>query len=526
MKIKDFDIWYSYSSYFIDSLKNIDLLAKNLIENKICDIIYFSNDKILYSNNGVIINKKIDIEQNKYDSIGKITLPDGLGDYQLEGVYQSSSMKIAENSLFTDVFSYNNSYIRGFVSEFSIKCNNSILNLYPQLKIYNNGIIILTFRMIAGDRVLDIEDFLNNRINLHSAIFEDIFIPKEISKLIVFILMGKKNKNKKIIEKWTEKIKIDSDNEDFNFEKCSIKEILKLLDYEPILNFDFIKTIIFDNIIFSCIKDNDFGNYWLGRPTIYLLDYENQPNKSDEIIKIFDKEIASILSRGTLESIKNHKKLLQKDMRDFNDYSYFASKASSLFIYSKEGIKGNRVFSDLNRGHLIYDKQIIEEAMLYYFLSYKKEEEIVNRINNYPSIIKQKRYIKDFEFGIEDISYYGEIDEILLNFQNIFKIRKIKDNIDASLKLKEEETKEKRNINSKIISDVLYFFTLLFGAGTFCNNFVIPLYNFLITRKIIETKSIYYFKDIDLKNLILYSITVLALWVVTFFIKKIIEIRK
>src|SRR3989339_1093585 len=115
MILKDWDIWYSYSTYFIEETRDLNAIAISLVQSKLCHVVY-NSDSLIWWNDGKEVREE-DVRLNKigYESKAKLIFPQGLNGYPLEGAYQSASMRFFELHLFNSLYLESFSYIRGFL---------------------------------------------------------------------------------------------------------------------------------------------------------------------------------------------------------------------------------------------------------------------------------------------------------------------------------------------------------------------------------------------------------------------------
>ena len=258
MDIKDFDIWYIYSSYFDKENINLQKIAKNFIELD-CAQIVLDLDRNIYWK-----NEKEKVKIDKIKAIGNfenytLEFPEDLKEKQhIEFAYQGAQMIINSQNLLNDYLYDFCNYIRIYCAPYYLhnSDNDFTVSLYPQIKIFENGIVQIIFRKIGPDENISIDNFVNDYINLYKHYFSEIWIPRGFITIDSFIngeygnkikLFPKKQINllNKISEIYKNKSVKSSD--DFEFEIVKLPFEKDNID-KMTFNFDFIINQIFDVI--------------------------------------------------------------------------------------------------------------------------------------------------------------------------------------------------------------------------------------------------------------------------------------
>jgi len=146
-------------------------------------------------------------------------------------------MCIYEEQLFNSKYLENSVYIRGYLDACYLKDDEYILHLYPQIKIYKNGTIHLSFRVIAPgkDHSIDIDKFTKKFVNLYNIIFKIAEVPPSWVRLYTRALILKssrdiidRDKSIKKIKKFNKYINPlirSTKEEDFTFKEISLDVI-------------------------------------------------------------------------------------------------------------------------------------------------------------------------------------------------------------------------------------------------------------------------------------------------------------
>lgn len=498
MLLKDWDIWLNYSTYFIEDIPPLKNIKELLVKNGFCKNVFSSEDNhLLWKDANTIYEDVLIINKRGHERKAAIKFPNNLKGYNLECVIQSSKMLFDEKDIFN--FSYLNSfhYIRCFIDPIYIYENKTLSILYPQLKIYNNGVILITFRIISSKDPISSDDFISKYLNLYRHNFDLIEIPVELlryayrASLLKEIINNKFkgyyfNKEVNHIDNKIEKNKKIYQNDDFKHELAQVDTIFKV----DVLNIDLLQNIITSSLEYVLNKGKllksifrntkyklNIGNFWLGFPSVYFLEYLNQPLRSNSISKKFKLPLSRLMTRVPHDSCKDWEKYLKKDLRPFDDYSVFINEALVLWIFSRKGLESDKEFYDPNRGHLIYNKQVFVESILHFYLSCRRlEERSLLKIFSYKSLIKEQLEVIEFYKNTQKVTNAGELNDFYEAAINNFNFNELKDYTDERLRIISEISKENRANSYKKIGLVLSIFFGLIGSVTIVEKIINPLW--------------------------------------------------
>ena len=510
MILKDWDIWHSYTNYFVEDFSGLDLkdIAILLVRSNLCAVVYHSDNQIWWREDSEIKTENVNIK--KVDGVNWIFTLDTSKfkqvdkNYVLEGAFQASRMRISENRLFVPAYLYSFTYIRGYLNACCIYQGGRVVTLYPQIKIYNNGVFNITFRVFAPDdrREYPIDTFIEHDVNFSEHKADYIEIPPEWIKLFMRDTLKQfnndiitRNKIQRVINELdntvASKIKI-IDGSDFTFNIIRV-ENNDVNDYPIPNNFDDVKNMIVSSLYYVINQTNEgkkyivlgpgtekytIGDFPITRPSIYILEFIGQPDGSDEILTKYSKQLGKITARVTCTG--NLFKFLDTNLRAFDDYTLHMNKALTLWIFSKKGLDIDKDSADPNRGHLIYEKQVLVESIDYIHTCYRRyaTRSYLSYIS-YSDSVKEQMNLMKLHNMIGHTCYAGELDEVHLYASNMFKLSEIFKTSMNNLKLKCELVKVKRNESLQSTGLII---SVLFGLSSlpaFTNGITKPTWKYL-----------------------------------------------
>lgn len=446
MQITKWEIWKTYSTYTdrTFNIEELNKLSEILVKNNVVASIFDSGCNILWNDGEKVRKDKIfdfnDLSEN-------LELLNKLPNYAAEGIYQFYSMWNSEERILKNIH-YDYPYIKGFLSPINVTFSTSQTKiLYPQLTIYNTGILNLTFRIISPTPVFNYEvnSFIYNEINLNNLKIKELELPYEILESIKDFQFDDLENNKKTI----------------NFGSFK-HNFVKVDDFENLLDFTkFLISVISFHISNKFRKFDYYNNYWLYSQSIYLLDYKNQPYHKEDIIENFKEYLIQILYRIPFLYDVNFSKELPEDLRELNQYCVFMIKGMSLWISSKDELELFK--DDINNERKVYEKQVLVEAINHFNLLVNKLYEVSqNNDNSYDEVIKLQKYLINFQrfFKTAYVSNFGEINHILNYCYEELEWKELIELSNELLDIKKNHQINRKNENLQYLVILIAIFTL------------------------------------------------------------------
>ena len=397
MQITKWEIWKTYSTYTnrTFNIGELKKLSEILVKNNIVTSIFSSDGSVIWKDEEKVKKDKIFDWNSSSKNLGFLKK---LPDYAAEGIFQFYIMWNREERILKNMhFDY--PYIKGFLSPINVTFTTEHKKLlYPQLTIYNTGILNLTFRIMSPDMFdYELNSFIYNEINSSNLKIEYIEIPYELLENLKDFEMGDLEKNRITAELGS-------------FEHSFVK----LENFENLMNLNqFLISVISFHISKKFRKIDYYNNYWLYSQSIYLLDYKNQPYHKEDIIENFNEYLIQILYRLPFLFDVNFSKELPKDLREINLYCLFIIQGMFLWVSSKDELE--KFKEDINNENKVYEKQILVEAINHFNLLVNKLYEISSNNKSYDDAIGLQKDLIYFQrlFKTSYLSNFGEINHIL-----------------------------------------------------------------------------------------------------------------
>ena len=184
--LKDWEIWYTYTTSLKPTKIDLNGLADSLIKSELAqlsmlkegDTVWQSRDGIMRGNTSVDLSgKTFFIDENEETKI-----PEGFAG---EAWYQCAHFRFSELRLFNAYPSMPPNYVRAFLGKCILHNDkkDSRVHLYPILTIYETGVMSVEFRNISPSHEIPLDEFINQEVNKTQISFDRAEVPPALSKL-------------------------------------------------------------------------------------------------------------------------------------------------------------------------------------------------------------------------------------------------------------------------------------------------------------------------------------------------------
>lgn len=483
MIVKNWDVWHCYSSFISASKVDLSRASRDLVEAgfAICSVhrdgeTWWSQDERIFSGlTQIEVNSRGDRSSYKLIADGA----DGITGYAAEVWSQACKFRFSELRLLGESEMVP-AYIRLALGEFHLTSRSSGFSavVYPVVKVFESGVLLVQFRVMSPERDMDSDEFIGRFINLAGVSFDKVEVPPSISSLAT-------RAYSQHVAHWPfyhrpeilyrqymhdKHVRINSrqiESGDF------VAEISRLSSSAGGDTLSSLARTIFNMVAFVLSKPRyglpylllgqvkllETGNWWSGRPHIYLLDYEGQEDSASRNLEKFSAEFGWMLGRVPRGDDKSGRRYLSEDYRHFDDYSLFISSSATLLAWSRSG-KADTEFADPNNGHLIYEHHAVVEHLEYGCILHRALLHKAENGFSLEQIHSARHALNKHQASMIDSSYFGEIRELLSAGWNVMGTPELQERIKESLAVKESEvalldSRQNEKINRRL--------TVLFG---------------------------------------------------------------
>lgn len=490
MFVGDYEVWHTFGTWFTDDFSDgIDGVAEALVKSGVAEVAHTSDGRVYSKRDDVVVQTDctVTISPSGQEAHIECDLL-GSGLYAGEGIYQFSTMSYRENWLMSSYLHEYTPFVRVLLNPVVMENDEHSAVLYPQAKIYGNGVVLLHFRLFPPDDGSDLETLVNAHLNLFTMNVETLMVPPAVllhydMGAVLASVTSRRHTNNAVaaferhVQGHVERAR-RMDTEDFSFGLVDIPREQYLAANEP-YTFAFVREMYMQAIARVLAPPKRVfreTGFWSSRPTVFLFDYTRQPDRFRDDDEVLNREFARILLRVSDISPQVAARTRLDNLRMFDDCRWFIGQAVNLLAFSGEGAKANREFADLNHGHLVYDKIVQVEAMEFIRYTHRKMLESVMLPKASPNETQADwRAIQDMEFVLADPSNVGEVTDTIHHYENIMGLGDVRRRIVQSLEVQTQYAAYRRNQSLAALGIVATVVLGLSSLPTLTNEVAIPI---------------------------------------------------
>jgi hypothetical protein len=506
MKLHEWEVWHTYSTYIETTRLDLASCAERLVELGLADFVLISSGESYWQTpEGTgkgISSVELDLVNGGYTfhlQLNELTKHKPQG-FALEAFGQAIQFLAGEQRVLGPEPTLSPPYLRAFLGKIELISGGEeddkphALDLYPVVLVYETGVLILEFRVIGPDHPTELDNFITDAVNLYRFRFDGVQVSPGLSReatrtyyqsrkrwpiwwrAALLYLQGRHNTA--VAERTREQKDV-----------CFTFQMAPLSSTEPQTLRDIAMTI-FHVLAFHSGLPRDgwefllkghraipsLGDYWSARPHVHLVRFEGQEDTAQENEIRNQEAFASILWRVPPSAKPARPKAIPKNLRPFEDYGAYVSSASSLWVWSKQGLQRERSRMDPNRGNLIYERQLLIEILEYGYMLHRSLYHQMERLASSETIAAVRLQILDLRRRMREASHAGEIRDLLSAGWKEMSLPELRQDIEEELSIRENDRRAADTLRTTRIGWAL---TTVFGfvaVPTLAEQVVSPLW--------------------------------------------------
>ena len=489
MKIYEWEIWHTYTSFVGTSDIDLEYLAHHLIESEMAYLTFHRDGLTVWRGDSGVGKGISTVTLGPDGRFGKFKLDPqehapNISDFAKEAWWQACYFRFGELRLFGTEMPLPHSYVRAYLGQCDLVMDDQPhpIRIYPTLVVYESGIIIVEFRTISPCDEISHADFIDGAVNLFQLPFDQIRVPPALSKLATRAWYHSKS-NWKFHQRAAmiflerrhdlavSQLTSVSEAGDFVFDLAPLGKSDDPETYEQLSS---LALTIFHTLAFLMARPRkgwsflfrgqqqipEICRYWSGRPHIHLTKFQDQRDTAKENEEAHGSVFGTLMLRSSCDDLSVARSHLPPDSRLFQDYSAYISSALSLWVWSLNGLRRQEEWTDPNRGHLIYEHQAIVELLEYGYMLHRALLEQIKTLSQTDEVLVARQGLMELEQEMADSSHFGEIRDLLENGWKAMGLDAVKKRIRDSLEIMEAKTSmEESRVTGKIVRAL----TILFG---------------------------------------------------------------
>jgi hypothetical protein len=492
LRLHEWEIWHTYTTYLNQGDIDPDQIARRLVELEIAACAMTRDGRTYWKAGQKVGSGSTDVRLNDFATGATVHLDRDPGcDTPLEGFAleawgEAGHFRFNELRVFGEDEGLPPPYVRAFLGQCKLisedETSRSEILLYPVLLIFLGGVMVLELRTISPDTPTELDHFIDGAVNLFQHRFDRAEVPPNIVKLATrayyhsyrgwsfryrLALIWMERGHDKAVRELTKSY----DEGDFTFHLAPLTTSDKSRASEKLntLALTLLHTVAFvlgeprlglAFVLRGQKQTPQLGDYWSGRPHIYIARFDGQRETASENARIHGAAFGSILLRAVAGGVTAARRCLPPDSRFFDDYNAYITSAASLWVWSNSGLRQQAPSADANRGHLIYEHQAVVELLEYGYMLHRSLLDRVEKYENADEVLAARRALITLEQTLAEASHFGEIRDLLDCGWREMKLPELRQRIQDALAIREAEASV---AEARVATRIRQALTVLFG---------------------------------------------------------------
>ncbi len=349
------------------------------------------------------------------------------GDSNIYSLSSALNLLLSDKKLFNAAFGFPAESARIFMRPIAIRTegNEEYELLVPYIRIYAGGIISISLSPVLGFEGATVREVVDNEVNKSQRNINSVLCEKELHLACTECQISQMPLQERIAQRRAFEVTIKSalnapEELEFSDERLTVYELLHtdqftLTDIARNLlsvvaravTRGAVRTRI--NWIGRQYRDDSIGEYWRGKPILYVRTHTRQKVSSTENWAAHRRLVNSVMTRIHLADVVTHAALAHSDMRNFDDFNNFYSEAVSLMLSSAQVESFVEQNNSYTFNNLTSDTQVLNEASHFIQIYYSYASLGLDRCKTAIDVARLELKILRFEESLLSAHKYGEI---------------------------------------------------------------------------------------------------------------------
>jgi len=497
MNINSWEVWYTFSTYYLHSISNLQKIGEYFVNKEFSYFAVHQDGSACWKSSKGFQKGTVHISHDEDDRKATYSFKANgekldIDPYAIKVAAIALSFKFSEIRILGDKNYLTSGYVRSVLSPIRIiRDDYGQADLYPIITLFENGVLLIHYKIIGVDRIISLEELIEKFVNIYKFRFTEILLPPALASLAPFAYSFY-NQTSNIFNRISvlksykrhcsniENLTFIDDETDFSYKFAPLAQFEG--EYDTLTSINQTMVEIIGLLVSGQIIDHRFilrkrnapqiGNFWRGRPNVHILKHENQKDTADKNEKANRDAWCSILSRHM--GVKAEE---PKNLRLFEDTQAYVTSALTLWVWSKNGLQMQKEFEDINSGHLIYENQMKAELLDYGTMLHYQLLELTETVFDIELILQVKRYITFLKSKMREMGQYGELRELFDHGWKVNGVPNLQNEIQENLQINKTESEFKSSKSDNVLKTWLTIFFGFLAIPTFAFSVLPPLYN-------------------------------------------------
>ncbi|MCK1786179.1 hypothetical protein L9Z73_18035 [Pseudomonas sp. TNT11] len=388
--------------------------------------------RIYFKESGRLKSQMLDIETSITGLGMKVSghsdfLDANPGDSNRYALSNALDLLLSDKKLFNAAFGFPAESARVFMRPIAIRSegDEGYELIVPYIRVYVGGIISISLPTVLGFESATVRDVVYNEVNKSMRNIDSVLCERELHLACTECQISQMPLRERLAQRKEFEVMISSalnapDQIEFADEKLTVYELVNTNQFTltdlarnllsvvaRAVNLGVLRTRI--HWLRRQYHDDSIGEYWHGKPIIYVSSHTRQKNSSAENWVTHRSLVNSVMTRVHLTEDITHTDLTHVDMRNFDDFNNFYSESVSLMLASAQVDPQIEKHDSYTFNNLVSDIQVLNEAAHFIQIFYSYASIGINRCKTAIDVARLELKVLKFEESLLSAHKYGEI---------------------------------------------------------------------------------------------------------------------
>ncbi len=490
--IREWQIWYTYSSYLWPRTIDLRTVAANLIALEIALATLDSEGQACWLENEVPRVSSVEIRSSEDWTQATIHFPKPQSPEITQALFDLARLQFEENKIMTEGPPH--AYCRAVLGVCQLIGGHATYKLYPILTVYETGVVLVSLRVFGRGEGIPESLFLTEYVNLFLRRFTTVLGPPGLARIAPDL----EERPRSLFGRWqhsrmsighaiavTERQSIIDDT-DFSYNACPLPVDAETPESLTSFALTLIQAVAYSAaaprqclgyVILGPRAGYRIGSRWTGRPHVHLITFDGQTPSAAENQRRYSSSFASILMRAETETATPDD--LGPNLRRFDDSGIYLNETTLLFVETSDTASAVEVHGtrDPNWAHLIHRHEAAAFLLEY---NYALHHAVTHRASDSRStayeMLAMQRERLEIDATIEHSIRFGEIREFLRKGRESFELSRLREDFIELIGVRRQEALQRDSDRSARISTVLTVAFGLLAVPSLANDVLAPLW--------------------------------------------------
>lgn len=418
MRLREWEVWYTYGLYFEEALTDLPRIAAELIASGLAEAALHSDATAQWYAGGSVTSGTLKMDVDASLRRATINFPAGIEHpFAVETLYQCGYLRYGEHVTLGESSEFTPPYVRTLLGQMELRSPEREIAMYPMVKLHATGVLLISFRMISPDRLFSHRALIDRFVHLPRVRFSDWWVSPALARVAPTIGAD--------IEAPSQMLRDAHDAAvDFHTEVGNPQLKLQLAPIasdgsgwtltDVALSIADIIRVIADRAIPNRRRELRLGHHWSARPNIHLIRFVRQQPTSIENEAAFGHALGSILAGVVDADPAVNRGFLTPNARPFSDYAVYTNSAARLWVHATRSLRAKRDLPyDPNRGVYVYEQQAIADAIDHAYAVHHRLASNTGNADEIDRTLDQQRQLVALEVALQSTGRSGDIRDLI-----------------------------------------------------------------------------------------------------------------